>query len=204
MRSPFTWSISLGSVFGIAIRVHILFPFIAFAMVLRAAFHPGNEKPLLFGYPIPESGTAYDMILLMGLLFLSVLVHELGHCLAARYVEGDAHEILLWPLGGLAPLEVPHRPSAHFIAAAAGPLISLLVALAAAVAMLGFNGDLNLSPPWNPFWAPFRTGTAEELVFAKLFTWNGTDASPGQMGAVVLCARLFWVNWILFLANTVI
>src|SRR5579859_4954225 len=122
MRSPFTWSISLGSLFGIAIRVHILFPFIAFALVLRAVFHPGSDKP----YP---DNTALDVILFMVLLFVAVLLHELGHCLAARLVEGDAHEVLLWPLGGLAPLEVPQRPKAQFLAAAAGPLTSLLIAL---------------------------------------------------------------------------
>jgi hypothetical protein len=204
MRSPFSWSISLGSLFGIAIRVHILFPFVALALVLRAAFHPGNDKPQLFGFAVPDSGTALDMILLMGLLFGSVLIHELGHCLGARYVEGDAHEVLLWPLGGLAPLEVPHRPGAHFVAAAAGPLTSLLLALLAAIAMAGLSGDLNLSPPWNPFWAPFRTGTNEEPIFARLFQWNGSDVSRDQMSAVVLLARLFWVNWVLFLANTVI
>ena len=41
----------------------------------------------------------------MGLLFLAVLLHELGHCFGARSVEGDAQEILLWPLRGLASIE---------------------------------------------------------------------------------------------------
>jgi hypothetical protein len=204
MRSPFTWSISLGSLFGIGIRVHILFPFVALALVLRAAFHPGNDKSTLFGFAVPETGTALDMILLMGLLFVSVLFHEMGHCLGARYVEGDAHEVLLWPLGGLAPLEAPHRPRAHFVAAAAGPLTSLLVALVAAIVMAALAGDPSLSPPWNPFWAPFRTGTSEETIFARLYQWNGSDASRDQINAVVLFARIFWVNWVLFLANIVI
>lgn len=35
-------------------------------------------------------------------LLVSVLVHELGHCAAARSVGGHADSILLWPLGGLA------------------------------------------------------------------------------------------------------
>jgi hypothetical protein len=201
MRSPFTWSISLGSLFGVAIRVHILFPFVAFALVLRAVFHPGSEKP----YP---DGTAFDVILLMALLFMSVLLHELGHCLGARIVEGDAHEILMWPLGGLAPLEVPHRPRAHFIATAAGPLTSLLIALVAAIGVAGFSFGENsaLSPPWNPFWAAFRTGTVEEPILARLYQWSGQERlfTKDEMGAVVLFARIFWVNWVLFLANTVI
>ena len=35
-------------------------------------------------------------------LFATVLVHELGHCAAARKVGGTVSHILLWPLGGLA------------------------------------------------------------------------------------------------------
>ena len=36
------------------------------------------------------------------LFFVSVLCHELGHCFVARWVDGDATEIMMWPLGGLA------------------------------------------------------------------------------------------------------
>lgn len=35
------------------------------------------------------------------ILLGTVLIHELGHALAARKVGGHAHGILLWPLGGL-------------------------------------------------------------------------------------------------------
>lgn len=44
----------------------------------------------------------YWFVLLGPVLLLTVLVHELGHCLAARQVGGSATGILLWPLGGLA------------------------------------------------------------------------------------------------------
>ena len=36
------------------------------------------------------------------ILLLTVLVHELGHSLAARRLGGEVDSILLWPLGGLA------------------------------------------------------------------------------------------------------
>ena len=36
------------------------------------------------------------------ILPLTVLVHELGHALATVRAGGQAHGILLWPLGGLA------------------------------------------------------------------------------------------------------
>ena len=36
------------------------------------------------------------------LLFGVILIHELSHCTAARALGGEATEILLWPLGGIA------------------------------------------------------------------------------------------------------
>ena len=47
------------------------------------------------------------------LLFGIILLHEFGHCFGARYVDGDAKEILIWPLGGLAYVDVPHTPRAQ-------------------------------------------------------------------------------------------
>src|SRR5205823_12942939 len=102
MRDPFAWSIPFGRMFGITIRIHILFPFVAVALILRAAFEkvPGTELTI--------PGAWVDATLVMTILFLSVLLHEFGHCFAARSVNGDANEVLLWPLGGLARCEVPH------------------------------------------------------------------------------------------------
>ena len=37
-------------------------------------------------------------------LFLIVMVHEFGHALACRQVGGNANQIVLWPLGGVAGL----------------------------------------------------------------------------------------------------
>jgi len=67
------------------------------------------------------------MLALMGLLFFSVLLHEFGHCFAARSVDGEANEVLLWPLGGLAKCELPHSAWAHFVTAAGGPAVNVLL-----------------------------------------------------------------------------
>lgn len=66
----------------------------------------------------------------LGLLFGSVFLHEMGHCRAARQVGGNAHEVTLWPLGGLASVDVPSRPLAHLAVAAGGPLVNLVLWLA--------------------------------------------------------------------------
>lgn len=46
----------------------------------------------------------FAAILYGPLLLVTVLIHELGHSLAARRLGGHAEGILLWPLGGLAYL----------------------------------------------------------------------------------------------------
>src|ERR1700688_3355509 len=45
-------------------------------------------------------------------LFLTVMIHEFGHALACRQVGGRADQIVLWPLGGVAYVDPPPRPSA--------------------------------------------------------------------------------------------
>jgi Zn-dependent protease len=58
-------------------------------------------------------------------LFALVLLHEFGHALACRSVGGEARQIMLWPLGGVAYVRPPPRPGAHLWSIAAGPLVNL-------------------------------------------------------------------------------
>lgn len=45
-------------------------------------------------------------------LFLIVLTHEFGHQLACRQVGGETHDIVLWPLGGVAYVSPPRSSGA--------------------------------------------------------------------------------------------
>src|ERR1700694_1293935 len=98
MRDPYTWSVPLGRPFGIAVRVHVAFLVVAAGLILRWAY---QTKTLMPDLPDTPAGAWIDTAMLMGLLLVSVLLQELGHCLGARLMDGDAHEVLLWPLGGL-------------------------------------------------------------------------------------------------------
>jgi Zn-dependent protease len=60
-------------------------------------------------------------------LFLIVLLHEFGHALACRQVGGEAHRIMLWPLGGVASVSPPQRPEAMLWSIAAGPLVNVIL-----------------------------------------------------------------------------
>ncbi|HEV3118405.1 MAG TPA: site-2 protease family protein, partial [Gemmataceae bacterium] len=170
----------LGRLFGIVIRVHVLFPVIAFVLVLRAA----TQKGALPGDWLIATG-------IVGLLFLSVLLHEFGHCFGARFVDGDAHEVLLWPLGGLAYVEVPHTPRANFITTLAGPLVNLLLCVLSGLVLWYVEG---LRPPWNPLWSPYN----DWLINSS---GQAVDHLPSWQ---LWLGRLFYLNFILFLFNMVL
>ncbi len=61
-------------------------------------------------------------------LFVSVLVHELGHAVTARLYGAKTLDIRLWFLGGVARLdEMPRGRGAEAVVAIAGPLTSFLI-----------------------------------------------------------------------------
>lgn len=60
-------------------------------------------------------------------LFLIVLMHEFGHALACRSVGGQANQIVLWPLGGVAYVAPPQRAGPMLWSIAAGPLVNVVL-----------------------------------------------------------------------------
>lgn len=180
MRDPLTWSFPIGRFFGITVRVHLLFLFFAIGMVAR-----GMAK-----------GYAAEALLMQVLLFVSVLLHEFGHCFAARQVDGDASEILMWPLGGLAYVDVPQTARANFITTAGGPAVNLLLCAVAGGALAGSG----LLAPMNPFWETIKF-TKEGIGADALYSWS-TGAMVQNLSTLqLLFARLFYINWILFWFN---
>jgi stage IV sporulation protein FB len=69
------------------------------------------------------------MLTLFAILFASVLVHELGHSMAANSVDVRTKDIVLMPVGGVARLEgAPFVPKKELWISAAGPLVNLIIA----------------------------------------------------------------------------
>ena len=123
----------MGSVFGIPVKLHALFPaYIVVTTVLGflgATFEEGVLAFLVNG-PV---------------LFGTVLVHELGHCFATWHVGGEVHEILLWPLGGLAYVGHDGDAGAEVKVALAGPLTHLPQTLIWLILLaIGDAGDVSL------------------------------------------------------------
>ena len=86
------WSISAGRIFGVELRIHWTFFLL----------------PLFVWYTEYAShGTANEArdLALVGIIFASVLAHELGHALVARRTGMRAKSIILLPIGGITQLD---------------------------------------------------------------------------------------------------
>lgn len=121
----------IGQLFDINIRVHFLFL-------------------IWIGFELLSSGMDYREGLFLAMLFGIVLVHEFGHCFGARSVGGDAHDIVMWPLGGLAYAYAPMTPWAQFVTVAAGPAVNVVFCIASGIFIViqqqGHIGVLPINP----------------------------------------------------------
>src|SRR5262245_21654868 len=70
-------------------------------------------------------------------LFAIVLLHEFGHALACRSVGGQANQIVLWPLGGVAYVAPPPRPGPTLWSIAAGPIVNVALLPVLSLVTLG-------------------------------------------------------------------
>jgi Zn-dependent protease/CBS domain-containing protein len=128
MRS---WSIPAGRLFGIEIRIHLTFFFL-----------------LLFVWSAESTTqdvtTALRALGLVGVIFASVILHELGHALVARRAGVPAKGIILLPIGGVTILDesqaIPESEDTwkrDIRIAVAGPLVNLAIAGVSALFLLG-------------------------------------------------------------------
>jgi Zn-dependent protease len=131
------WSIPMGRILGIPVRAHwtvlLLLPA---AMTLLAS---GVFREWYPGWSVAaHAGMAAAAAVL---LLLSILLHEMGHALAARRLGIRVDGVTLWALGGLTRFSGPaHRPRDEVRIAAAGPLATLGVAVVAGAAAPALAG----------------------------------------------------------------
>lgn len=112
------WSIALFRVFGIRLEVHASFVLLL-AYAASAGLAEGGVLAMVWS------------VRFVLLVFSVVVLHELGHCLAARHYGIRTHRILLLPIGGMAEFaEIPREPRRELVIAIAGPMVNYtLIAL---------------------------------------------------------------------------
>lgn len=166
MRDILSWNIPLGRWAGVSVRLHVFF-------VLLLAIVLFRTDPEEFWYGL----------IMIGVLLGSVAAHELGHCWAAWRGGGHADQVLLWPFGGLAHVNVSQDPQQELGTSLAGPIVNLVVCsltLPLLVTMLdGWPQVIQLLNPLVPPWPDPATGFTPLLIVRLVF----------------------WVNWWLAMIN---
>ena len=112
------WSFRVGRLAGIDIFVHFTFLLLLAFIGLGGYLRTGQPVVALVG---------------MGLIlavFGIVILHELGHALAARYYGIPTKDITLLPIGGVARLQrMPDKPVQELVVALAGPAVNVILAV---------------------------------------------------------------------------
>lgn len=168
MHGQASWTLSLGRWGGVNVRVHVFF-------VLFGVF------TLFLGYRDHQLWQDRSWIAPAGLLllFVSVLVHEIGHYIAALRLGGDADEIIIGPGIGLAPMQPPLEPLAECIMHLAGPMINL--------ALFMLTGGIVWANGTDQFIGLLNPLQPKDLVEGA--TW------------LVVIKLACWINWVMVLAN---
>jgi Zn-dependent protease len=119
------WSVRLGKISGIDVKMHVTF--------LLLLLWVGVSYYL----PRHSLGDAWSGLVFIVTLFAIVILHELGHALAARRYGIRTRDITLLPIGGVARLErMPEDPKQELLVALAGPAVNVALGLVIAVLMV--------------------------------------------------------------------
>lgn len=108
-----SWSMRVGSLLGIPIRIHFTFLLL---LLWFGTVSSGQGEGFLGG------------VVFMLLLFGCVVLHELGHAVMAKRFGVETREIVLYPIGGVARLERIPSGKAELLIALAGPAVNAVLA----------------------------------------------------------------------------
>jgi Zn-dependent protease len=158
--------------FGIPVRLH-------FTFVLLLVF-------LIFiGIGGKQTGAATAVYILA--LFASVLLHEIGHVLVARWYGIRTLEIVMYPIGGLSRLESQPKARQELLISTAGPLVNLLIAVILFAVQRNFL-------PIETLRIPTDANLMERIALGNLLLglFNLLPAYPMDGGRILRSAIAFW------------
>lgn len=173
------WSWPIGRIAGIPLRVHLTFPLLL-AWVAYAQWRIDGD---------PRA--ALSLVAMVCLVFVIVVLHELGHALVARRYGVATRDITLLPIGGLARLErIPKEPRQELLIALAGPAVNVVLALLIGTVLMASGGFGSLTE-LGGFVAPDPTFDLRRLatrlvgINVWLVVFNLLPAFPMDGGRVL-------------------
>jgi Zn-dependent protease len=173
-KSSMKWSWKLTRLAGIDVYVHATF-FILIAWIALNHWQVGGTLASVVG------GVGFILM-----LFLCVVLHELGHALTARRYGIGTRYITLLPIGGVALLErMPRDPKQEIAVALAGPMVNVVIALS----LWGWLAAANALVPAEQLsvtGGPFLERLMVVNIFLALF--NMLPALPMDGGRVLRAA----------------
>lgn len=169
MHDHATWSVSFGRWGGVHVRLHVSFLlFVAFTLYLSQRQSGDTDSS---GWIAAAS---------LGMLFASVLLHEMGHLWTGRRLGAYADQIVLGPFGGLTPLKGAMNARSDLLTHSAGFIVNLGVCLLCVPILLA-------TLTWGDIAGLLHPLAPKGLTF--------------ELTAVALAKLAFWINWILALIN---
>jgi Zn-dependent protease/CBS domain-containing protein len=177
-----SWSLSIGTIAGTAVRVHITF-LLFLGWIFAASW--GAAGPT----------AAWESLAFMLLLFACVVAHEFGHIFTARVFGVSTPDVTLLPIGGVARLErIPEEPWEEFLVAIAGPLVNVAIAIVLVLLAGAHLDSSDLRAVESP-----HTSMIDRLAAVNLFLalFNMIPAFPMDGGRVlraILASRMGYVR----------
>ena len=165
------WSWKMARIAGIDVYIHATFLLII-GWVVLSHWRQGQDA----------AGVVGGVLFILA-IFACVLLHELGHALAARKFGIKTRDITLYPIGGVARLErMPDKPLQELWVALAGPAVNVVIAAGLFVwlrATAGLVPLQELTVTTGPF--------LERLLVVNLFLvgFNLLPAFPMDGGRVL-------------------
>jgi stage IV sporulation protein FB len=110
------YTLRLVTAFGIPVKMHATFPLVLVVFGVEGMLRGGWLQAL------------YSILLVL-VVFVCVVVHELGHSLQARRYGVVVRDIVLLPIGGMARAErIPEDPRQEIVMAISGPAVNFVIA----------------------------------------------------------------------------
>ena len=165
-------TVGIGAIYGVPIRLHFTFVFLLLFLLVVG---------------IGARQTALTHVLYIFGLFVSVLLHELGHALVSKKYGIRTKEIIMFPIGGVARLERTPPPRQELWIALAGPLVNLFLMAAILLFLFSRAALHQMNASVAELLEPTDTNLLERIALGNLIlcVFNLLPAFPMDGGRVL-------------------